>query len=70
MLIADAWQNRGLGGVLTDYCIEIAQHWELKRIVAETDPINHRMIALFRNRGYTLRTDAAGEVVEVVKDLA
>jgi len=70
VLIADAWQDRGLGGVLTDYCYEIARHWGLKRIVAETDPTNHRMIALFRNRGYALRTDEAGEVVEVVKDLA
>ena len=70
VLVADAWQNRGLGGVLTDYCYEIAQHWGLKRIVAETDPVNHRMIALFRNRGYALRADAAGEVVEVVKDLS
>ena len=24
VLVTDAWQNRGLGGVLTDYCLEIA----------------------------------------------
>jgi RimJ/RimL family protein N-acetyltransferase len=68
VLVADAWQNRGLGGVLTDYCYEIAQHWGLERIVAETHPSNARMLALFRSRGYTLEPDAEGEVVEVVKD--
>jgi acetyltransferase len=69
VLVTDAWQDRGLGGVLTDYCWEIAQRWGLARIVAETHPTNHRMLALFRNRGYTLRPDPAGEVVEVVKEL-
>jgi acetyltransferase len=69
VLVPDRWQNRGLGGVLTDYCYEIALHWGLSRIVAETDPSNVRMLALFRNRGYELRHDAEGEVVEVVKPL-
>jgi acetyltransferase len=69
VLVTDAWQNRGLGGVLTDYCYEIAQHWGLERIVAETHPSNARMLALFRNRGYTLAPDVHGEVVEVVKEL-
>ena len=69
VLVTDAWQNRGLGGVLTDYCYEIAQHWGLERIVAETHPSNARMLALFRSRGYTLEPDAEGEVVEVVKEL-
>jgi acetyltransferase len=69
VLVADAWQNRGLGGILTDYCDEIARHWGLKRIVAETHPTNARMLALFQNRGYTLAPDGEGEVVEVVKEL-
>ncbi len=69
MLVADAWQNRGLGGLLTDYCCEIAKHWGLKRIVAETAPDNARMLALFRNRGFEMKHDAEGDVVEVEKEL-
>lgn len=69
VLVTDEWQNRGLGGVLTDYCYEIAKHWGLRRIVAETSPENERMIALFRNRGFRVSHDAEGDVVEVVKDL-
>ncbi|MDM7914957.1 MAG: GNAT family N-acetyltransferase, partial [Candidatus Eisenbacteria bacterium] len=69
VLVADAWQNRGLGGVLTDACFEIAKHWGLKRIVAETAPDNTRMISLFRNRGFHLVHDVEGEVVEVFKEL-
>ncbi len=68
VLVADAWQDRGLGGVLTDTCSEIALRWGLRRIVAETDPSNYRMIALFKNRGFTLR-EVGGEVVEVEKEL-
>jgi len=67
VLVADAWQDRGLGGVLTDTCMEIAEHWRPKRIVAETDPSNYRMLALFRNRGLELRHDTEGNVVEAVK---
>jgi acetyltransferase len=68
VLVADAWQNRGLGGLLTSYCSEIARHWKLKRIVAETDPSNYRMVALFRNRGFTVR-ETEEEIVEVEKAL-
>lgn len=69
VLVRDDWQDRGLGGMLTDFCDEIARHWGPRRIVAETDPSNYRMISLFRDRGYVLQEDEAGEVVEVVKDL-
>jgi len=70
VLVADEWQNRGLGGVLTAYCTEIAKHWRLRRIVAETSTSNERMLALFRNRGFALRHDAEGDVYEVEKSLA
>ncbi len=60
VLVADAWQNRGLGGVLTDYCEEIARGWGLKRLVAQTTADNPRMLALFRKRGYRLEPDEDG----------
>ena len=68
VLVVDAWQNKELGGVLTDYCIEIARGWNLKRVVAQTTTDNRPMIAVFERRGFTV---VMGEdsTVEVSKAL-
>ena len=68
VLVSDAWQNRGLGGVLTDYCLEIARGWGLKRMVAQTTADNARMLALFKKRGYTVEPDDEG-LMKVTKEL-
>jgi acetyltransferase len=60
VLVSDAWQNRGLGGVLTDECEDIARSWGLKHMVAQTTADNGRMLALFRKRGYTIEPDDEG----------
>jgi len=60
VLVSDAWQNRGLGGVLTDACEEIARGWGLERMVAQTTADNARMLALFRKRGYVIEPDEEG----------
>jgi acetyltransferase len=60
VLISDAWQNRGLGGVLTDVCEEIARGWGLSHMVAQTTADNGRMLALFRKRGYAVEPDDEG----------
>ena len=68
VLIVDAWQNKELGGILTDYCIEIARSWKLKRIVAQTTTDNRPMIAVFERRGFTV---VMGEdsAVDVTREL-
>ncbi|MGA2381887.1 MAG: GNAT family N-acetyltransferase [Gemmatimonadales bacterium] len=53
-LVVDAFQHRDLGGILTDYCIEIAGSWKLKRVVAQTTTDNRAMIAVFARRGFTI----------------
>jgi acetyltransferase len=68
VLVSDAWQNRGLGGVLTDYCEEIARGWGLKRMEAQTTADNPRMLALFRKRGYSIEPDDEG-LMKVEKTL-
>jgi acetyltransferase len=67
VLVCDDWQNQGLGAVLTDYCLEIARKWGVKRIVAQTTPDNARMIKLFEQRQFeiTMADDAA--MVDVSK---
>ena len=69
VLIRDDWQNRGLGGLLTDYCLEIARKWGLKRIVASTSSDNHRMIAVFSKRAFQVVRDPTSDTVDVAKDL-
>ncbi len=69
VLIRDDWQNRGLGGLLTDYCLEIARSWGLKHIVASTSSDNRRMIAVFSKRGFRVVQDPGSDTVDVSKDL-
>ena len=68
VLITDAWQKRELGSILTDYCLEIAQKWNLKRIVAQTTTDNYRMIPAFRKRGFHINI-GSDSTVDVVKEI-
>jgi acetyltransferase len=70
ILIIDAWQHKDLGNTLTDYCLEIAETWNMKRIVAQTTSDNKRMIAVFRKRNFKVTMNSADSTVDVVKELA
>ncbi len=65
ILIKDGWQDQGLGGILTDYCIRIAKDWGIKKITAMTTSDNHRMLAVFRKRRFDIRPDPESSIVEV-----
>jgi acetyltransferase len=65
ILIKDGWQDQGLGGILTDYCIRIAKDWGIKKITAVTASDNHRMLAVFRKRRFEIRPDPESSIVEV-----
>ena len=54
VLITDAWQNKELGSILTDYCMEIARKWNLRKFVAQTNTDNPRMIRMFEKRGFQI----------------
>jgi acetyltransferase len=68
VLIIDAWQKKELGSLLTDYCIEIAERWKLKRIIAQTTTDNRPMISVFEKRGFEF-TYGPDSTVEVVKEI-
>jgi acetyltransferase len=68
VLITDAWQKKELGSILTDYCLEIAKKWNLKRIVAQTTTDNTRMISVFKKRGFHI-TIGNDSTVDVVKEI-
>jgi len=69
VLVSDKWQDKGLGSIITDYCFEIAKHWGLKRIVAQTTNDNKRMISVFEKRGFQIEVDPSSSLVEVAKEL-
>jgi len=69
VLVGDKWQNRGLGSVLTECCLDIASRWGLKRVVAQTGSDNTRMLTLFKRLGFTTTPSADGSVIDAVKEL-
>jgi acetyltransferase len=69
VIVIDRWHGHGLGGLLTDYCCEVAKKWGVKRIVAETSKDNTRMIATFRNRGFEINDKQEEDVVIVSKSV-
>lgn len=70
LLVPDPWQGQGIGGQLLDYCLELAAGWGLSRIVAETDPANSRMLAIFRKRGFESEYQIEDDVVYLKKHLS
>jgi acetyltransferase len=69
ILITDAYQKRELGTILTSYCEEIANKWNMKRIFAETTKDNKAMVAVFKKLGFEV-TYNSDNTVSVSKNLA
>jgi acetyltransferase len=71
ILVGDPWQGRGLGQLITEYCLEVAKRWDVKRVVAETHKQNYRMLAIFQALGFEHEEDKQDEeVVFVGKDIS
>lgn len=69
VLVSDRWQNLGLGGLLTDQCLDIARKWGVKRVYAQTKLDNQRMVHVFRNRDFLIEHHVRGSDVDVEKKL-
>ncbi len=54
VLVADQWQRKDLGFLLTEYCLQIAHIVGVKRVAAETTTDNKAMLNLFKKLGFTL----------------
>jgi len=70
ILVADTWQNKALGGILTDYCLDISKKWGLKKVVAQTVAENQRMISVFRKRDFIITHDKETSTVFFEKSIA
>ena len=69
VIVPDPWQGRGVGGLLLDYCLEVAARWGISEVVAETDPANIRMLSMFQKRGFNSDVRREEEVVFLKKKL-
>jgi acetyltransferase len=54
ILVADAYQNKGLGNKLTDYVFDIARKKGVRRIYAEIMTENCAMIHILKKRGFDM----------------
>ena len=54
VLVADRWQKKDLGFLLTEYCLQIARIAGVKRVAAETTTDNKAMLNLFKKLEFTL----------------
>jgi acetyltransferase len=68
VIVVDRWHGHGLGGMLTDYCLDVSKRWGVKRVVAETSKNNARMLAVFRSRGFKM-DDTEDDVMLVSKTI-
>jgi len=69
VIVADRWHGHGLGGAMTDYCLEVAKKWGVKRVIGETSKDNKRMLTTFKNRGFDIDTEQEEDVVLVSKEV-
>jgi len=69
VIVPDPWQGKGVGALLLDYCLEVATRWGITEVVAETDPENMRMLAMFEKRGFNSVVRREEEVVFLSKSL-
>jgi len=68
VIVVDRWHGRGLGSLLTRYCLDVAKRWGVKRVVAQTSRQNSRMLATFRSFDFQIE-DREEDVVFVHKDV-
>jgi acetyltransferase len=66
IVIADPWQNQGLGTKFTNYIHEIAKDRGIKKIYATVLAQNHIMQHMFRARGYHMERVEDGYHAELV----
>lgn len=57
IVVADDFQGQGLGRILTDYILDIAKERGIKKIFASTLASNHRMLQMFKARGFKVEQE-------------
>ena len=68
VLITDEWQNKELGVMLTNYCLDLAKNWGVKEFFAQTTKDNHAMISVFRKMKFKIKFNE-DSTVDASRDL-
>jgi len=61
-IVADPWQQQGLGSKMLDYMLEICKDKKLETVYGIMLPDNVRAISLMKKMGFTVRTEEDGAV--------
>ena len=69
LMVADAWQGRGLGSKLMEKLMAAAREMGVKRLQGDILSGNHPMLALMSKKGFTLKKGEGGETVQVEMNL-
>ena len=64
-LVADAWQGRGISTIALAHLATIAAGNGITTFVAEVLPANHRMIEVFRQSGFPVKTRSSRDAIEI-----
>jgi acetyltransferase len=67
ILLADAWQGRGLGIALTEFCLEICKSWGIGRVFVETTTDNAAMQKIMRRQKFSLKKASDGEALYEIR---
>jgi acetyltransferase len=70
VLVTDRWQGRGLGALLTEYCVDLAPAWGVTEIVAYTTAVNMRALKIFHKLGFQIERKDGWQEIEVRKRLS
>ncbi len=70
LVVADAWQKRGIGSQLMDRLMRVAAARGLRYMSGEVLASNASMLALMRGLGFSVSGSTDPEVVEVTRELA
>lgn len=67
IIIADEWQGKGLGTILTDYLIEVATDMKFEKMYSNVFNSNIRMLEILRGKGFVeKRNDYETVYVELI----
>lgn len=66
IVVADPWQNLGLGNKFTDYIHEIAKERGIQKITANILATNHIMLHMFKTRGFKMEKQEDSYYAELV----
>ncbi len=63
LLVGDEWQHQGLGALLADACLAVANDWKISHVVAETTTDNFRAREILTERQFEEAVGNDGVVI-------